>query len=113
ERVDHLVVSDEARRIARAVLHPRIGWGIPPVVFAPLRAITADLLPPRLRIMYGWDDSKRRERWVRTGARFSRAIIPRLPDRIRTIPLFHPAGVEPDRTLHCRSRRSGQLRTAL
>jgi uncharacterized protein (DUF2236 family) len=45
-------VGDDARRMGRFVLAPRIR-GVPGVVFAPLRAITAALLPAPIRHGYG------------------------------------------------------------
>ena len=45
-------VGDDARRMGRFVLAPRIS-GVPAIVFAPLRAITAALLPAPLRNGYG------------------------------------------------------------
>jgi uncharacterized protein (DUF2236 family) len=46
-----VAVGDDARRLARFVLEPRLP-GVPTVAFAPLRAITAALLPAPLRDGY-------------------------------------------------------------
>jgi len=47
-----VAVGDDARRMGRFVLEPRI-HGVPPIAFAPLRAVTAALLPLPLRDGYG------------------------------------------------------------
>ena len=89
ERIADLDVSDEARDIARHVLSPRIG-PVPPLLFAPLRAITADLLPDRLRRAYGLDLTPRTRRRLRLVGSVSRWILPRLPETVRTFPVLRP-----------------------
>lgn len=98
-RLSTLEVTDRAREVARRVLYPRIGWWLPPAFLAPLRLATADLLPAPLREAYGLRLSPAQEQWLRRFQAGSRAVIPRLPDWIRTFPVLRPAVVE-DRTLH-------------
>ena len=69
-RVDALEVTADARHVARHVLHPRIG--VPPALFAPLRLVTIDLLPPRLRAGYRLLLSPGRNRWIRRMQSMSR-----------------------------------------
>lgn len=108
ERLDSLEVTGDARHIADHVLHARIGM-IPPAGLAPLRVVTADLLPARLRAAYGLYLSPRQRRWLRRVQRLSRIVVPRLPHWIRTFPLLRPAsGVREllrDRTMAGRNRR--------
>ena len=80
-----LTVGDDARAVARDLLHPRrprwLGFVMPPV-----RVMTAGLLSPDLREAYGLEhDPARFERL----ARRLRAIYPRLPHRLRTWPARH------------------------
>src|SRR5262245_5679159 len=61
-RASHtLVVSDQARSLARSVLHPPGGWALGP---APLvnRIVTVGLLPPDLREQYGLQWTARHQR---------------------------------------------------
>lgn len=95
-QVEGLVITEEAREIAHHVIYPRMG-GTPQIVFAPLRAITSDLLPPDLRSAYGMELHPAQRRWLRRFQSFSRARIPRLPDWIRTFPLLRPIGGIRDR----------------
>ena len=78
-------VQDDARRMGWIVLQPRFS-GVPRMAFAPLRTITAGLLPARLREQYGL-------RWGRPDrAMFgvSQTLVPRLlavtPPRVRFLP---------------------------
>lgn len=108
ERLDSLEVTPQARQVAFHVLHARIGL-ITPAALAPLRIVTADLLPPRLRAAYGLYLSPRQRRWLRRVQRLSRIVLPRLPHWIRTFPLLRPAsGVRElwrDRAMAGRNRR--------
>ncbi len=84
ERGD-VAVGDDARRIGRLVLEPRLP-GVPTVAFAPLRAITAGLLPKPLRDDFDlpWGPAQR--------ATFAacKLVLPRLvrvaPEPIRWLP---------------------------
>jgi len=86
--VDTVEVSDDARRLSRAVLHPPAPLPARPVVdplFLVMRHLTAGLLPPRLREGFGlgWDVPRQvaldgLERW-------SRLTLPRVPVALRHI----------------------------
>lgn len=89
-RLESLEVTTSARQIAGHVLYARIGL-IPPMALAPLRVVTADLLPARLRAAYGLDLSPRQRRWLHRAQRLSRMTLPRLPHWIRTFPILRPA----------------------
>ncbi|MFP3883039.1 MAG: oxygenase MpaB family protein [Actinomycetota bacterium] len=89
QRLENLEVTPQARQVADHVLHARIGL-IPPAALAPLRVVTADLLPPRLRAAYGLYLSPRQRRWLRRVQGLSRMIFPRLPHWIRTFPILRP-----------------------
>jgi uncharacterized protein (DUF2236 family) len=80
-----LEVGDDARAIARDLLHPaRPSWLR--LVMPTVRVVTAGLLPPELRAAYGLDyDAARFDRLVRR----TRAIYPRLPRWLRTWPARH------------------------
>jgi uncharacterized protein (DUF2236 family) len=58
-QVGSLVVGDDARRLAKAVLHPRVAAPVEPAV-AFVRNLTAGLLPPPMRAGYGlaWDPAR-------------------------------------------------------
>ena len=86
ERFATLEVTDTARRLARQVLRPPV-----PLVGAPLAdmvgLVTVDLLPPRLRTAYGLAWDRRRRLVARGGQAASRAVVPKLPALMRTLPL--------------------------
>jgi uncharacterized protein (DUF2236 family) len=67
------------RRLARIVLRPRIG-PLPGSAFAPLDAITAGLLPERLRRAYGM-------RWGRVSRTLFRTAAATLPPLLRAMPV--------------------------
>ncbi|HEX6299449.1 MAG TPA: oxygenase MpaB family protein [Acidimicrobiia bacterium] len=103
ERFDSLTITDHARQIAHHVLYPDLGW-TPQWSLAPIRAITADLLPARLREGYGLSLSPRQARWLRRFQALSRATLPRMPDWIRTYPLLRPIAGLKDRISHSRNQ---------
>lgn len=105
ERLDGLAVTDHARQIARHVLYPSLGWS-PQWCLAPLRVITADLLPARLREGYGLTLSPQQTRRLRRFQASTRATIPRMPDWIRTFPLLRPIGGLKDRISRSRNSRA-------
>lgn len=76
-------VTGDARRVAADVLRGPRGWGL---AMAPLRLLTAGLLPPELRDAYGlpWD-ARRARRFARL-VRAMRAGCRMLPQRVRTAP---------------------------
>jgi uncharacterized protein (DUF2236 family) len=80
-----LQVSDEARGIARELLKlTPTSW---PAI-APLRLLTAGLLPETLRVQYGLGWGPKRERLLRFVQAVSRTVVPRLPARLRQPPWF-------------------------
>lgn len=89
QRVDSLAATDRAREIAHRVLYPKLGW-TPQWPLAPLRAITTDLIPHRLRDSYGLSLSSRQVKWLRTLQAVSRATLPRMPEWVRAFPLLRP-----------------------
>ncbi len=89
QRLARLEVSDPARQLSNYVVRPRFRF-VPSLLFAPLRPVAADLLPPRLRAAYGLSFTSRQRRLVRWGQVVSRAVVPSLPQWVRTFPLLHP-----------------------
>ena len=83
ERTLH--VSDAARTVARGILHPRVPL-VPPPLWEPLRLLTVDLLPRAFREGYGLSWDGRRKRLLRTCQTASRAVLPRFPRAVRTLP---------------------------
>ncbi len=80
-----LEVGDDARAIARDLLHPRGPWWLR-TLMPTVRVVTAGLLSPELREAYGLEhDPEHFERLVRR----TRAIYPRLPRRLRSWPARH------------------------
>lgn len=77
-----LVVSDDARRLAAAVLRPRLPIIAEPVVIL-VRNLTAGLLPPPLRRGYGlgWDPLRQAALHAATVA--SRQTLPLVPAALR------------------------------
>jgi uncharacterized protein (DUF2236 family) len=103
---DELVVDDRARELAGSVLKPPLRF-VPELAFRPLEAITAGLLPPRLRREY-------RVRWGplgRTAFAAARrglpALLAALPPGWRRVP---PARRAPGQSSNLGSltNRSGQ-----
>jgi uncharacterized protein (DUF2236 family) len=85
QMVGSLQVSDTARQLADAVLHPRLPFVAEPgMAFA--RELTAGLLPRPLREQFGlgWDRNRKRA-LVLAGAA-SRTVLPRVPSVVRRAP---------------------------
>jgi len=82
-----LVVGDQARRAAEAVLHPSVPWVAGPL-FALARQLTVGLLPPPLRAGYGlsWDSG--REAALLAAGLAVRQVLPRVPAPLRRARLF-------------------------
>jgi uncharacterized protein (DUF2236 family) len=80
-----IAVGAEARELARAVLHPSLGWMLWPIPRA-VELITLGSLPEALRAQYGfvWSDAyeQRRQRALA----FIRGARTRLPDRLARWP---------------------------
>jgi uncharacterized protein (DUF2236 family) len=85
-----LRVDDRARKLGAAVVRPAIR-GVPGFVWAPFEAVTAGLLPDRLREDYGlpWGTSQRA--LFGTMRRAVPRLLPLLPDALRMIPAARPA----------------------
>jgi len=95
-----LVVSDEARDLATEVVRPPVPLALASGT-ALMRLITVGLLPPRLRVAYGYAWSTGRERTLDAVAAAARLAVPLLPDGIRRWPHAREA-----------DRRLGHLRGA-
>jgi uncharacterized protein (DUF2236 family) len=86
--IGSLVVTEEARALARAVLHPRLPWPVVPVA-EPLavlgRQLTVGLLPPPLRRAYrlSWDPG--RQAALTAASVATRAVLPRIPAGLRRV----------------------------
>jgi uncharacterized protein (DUF2236 family) len=83
-------VSETARRLAREVLHPPLGWLAWPVT-STMRLITIGLLPPPVRDAYGFGWSARRERFLRLTAPTVRGLLPFVPRVLREWPVARRA----------------------
>lgn len=85
--VSTLEVSDDARRLADAVLHPRV-----PVVVEPaavlVRNLTAGLLPPPLRTGYGLTWDRGREAALAAATLAARSTLSLVPGGIRRARIF-------------------------
>jgi uncharacterized protein (DUF2236 family) len=86
---DQLVVTEEARRVAHAVMH----FNVPPIywpILRPARAVmwqtTVGFLPERLRADYGYTWSATQDRWLRRELAALRRVVPHLPPRLRYLP---------------------------
>lgn len=95
---DTLVVSEPAAVIARFLMFPRRAAVWP--MFRWYRAITAGLMPPRLRHAFGlsWEAADRAV--FRSTMALAHAGYPRLPRRLRDVPAY----VEAQRRLAGRAR---------
>jgi len=80
-----LRVSDEAREIGTILFQGNL---LLTPILASMRQVTAGLLHPALRDQFGLSWGPRRERTLRDFERASRAIVPRLPRRLRAPPWF-------------------------
>ncbi len=92
DMVQTLRVTDNGRRLAHAVLHPRLPFVAEPPL-ALFRFVTVGLLPRPLRDQYGLRWDHRRERAFRAGATATRSVLTVVPAPIRRAPLtyFHLA----------------------
>jgi uncharacterized protein (DUF2236 family) len=81
-----LEVSDEARAVARDVLHPRAWWA-PRPVFVPVEWVTVDLLDRRLAADFGLPLlAAGPRRALRGTRRLTRSVLPRLPEPLLANP---------------------------
>jgi uncharacterized protein (DUF2236 family) len=83
--VGTLEVTDDAREVARTVLHPGV-----PIVLEPAlevgRQLTAGLLAAPLRRQYGFSWDTPRQAALLAAGMASRQILPRLPAGLRRVP---------------------------
>jgi uncharacterized protein (DUF2236 family) len=85
DMVDTLRVGVDARELARAVLHPPLGWVAEPwlVLF---RQLTVGLLPARLRREYGLGWDLPRQVALTAAELTARQVLPRIPLELRRVP---------------------------
>jgi uncharacterized protein (DUF2236 family) len=85
EMVHTLQVSETARLLADAVLHPKLPWPVEPgMVLA--RELTAGLLPRRLREQFGLGWDRNRKAALLLAGAASRQVLPRVPSVVRRAP---------------------------
>jgi uncharacterized protein (DUF2236 family) len=85
QMVGTLQVSDTARQLAEAVLHPRLPWPAEPgMAFA--RELTAGLLPRPLRQQFGLGWDRNRKVALLLAGAASRTVLPRVPSLVRRAP---------------------------
>jgi uncharacterized protein (DUF2236 family) len=80
-----LEVSDTARQLCRAVLHPRLPLVTEPAMIL-MRQLTTGLLPGPLRRQYGLSWDRPRQATLDVAAAAARQVLPRVPDVLRRIP---------------------------
>ena len=85
DMVGSLEVTDTARRLADAVLHPRLPWLAEPGL-ALARELTTGLLPRRLREQFGLGWDRNRKTALLLAAAASRQVLPRVPSFVRRAP---------------------------
>jgi uncharacterized protein (DUF2236 family) len=80
-----IAVTDDARLLAREILHPPAPRPAAPALGL-VRLQTIGLLPPKIQAGYGFSWSPRREAWVATSARIVRTTLRLTPPVIRHWP---------------------------
>lgn len=85
ETVARLVVTDEARDLGHAVLHPPAPASLRPFA-PPMRLLTTSLLPDPVRRGYRLPWTRRHERLASLLAGAIRMTVPTLPDAVRRWP---------------------------
>jgi uncharacterized protein (DUF2236 family) len=88
---DELAVDERARTLARSVLWPAIG-PLPRATWHPVAALTAALLPERLRAAYGLPWGRLERGLAAMQRRSLQVLVPRLPRRLRYVPPARIAG---------------------
>ena len=84
--VGTLEVSDTARDLANAVLHPRLPFVAEPGL-ALARELTAGLLPRPLRQQFGLGWDRNRKAALLLAGAASRTVLPRIPSVVRRAPV--------------------------
>ncbi|WP_027550210.1 oxygenase MpaB family protein [Bradyrhizobium sp. Cp5.3] len=104
---DTLTVSAAAREVATQILGGARPWLRPPRWY---RALTAGMLPERLRAGFGLAPDERDARAADNALRWIRRVYPRLPDRLRYVGPYQEAQArlngrtEPDWMTRCLNR---------
>lgn len=104
---DTLTVSAAAREIAAQIFGGARPWLRPPRWY---RALTASLLPERLRAGFGFELDARDTRSADNALKWIRRIYPRLPDRLRYVGPYQEARArlrgepQPDWMTRCLNR---------
>ncbi|MBB4365672.1 uncharacterized protein (DUF2236 family) [Bradyrhizobium sp. CIR18] len=104
---DTLTVSPAAREIAARIFDGARPWLRPPRWY---RALTASLLPERLRAGFGFELGERELRSADNALRWIRRIYPTLPDRLRYVGPYQEAQArlrgeaQPDWMTRCLNR---------
>ena len=80
-----IVVTDTARALAREILWPGLPWPAGPLLVL-ARLTTVGLLPPAIRLAYGFTWSRRRERTLRLLTCAVRHGLPLVPPLVRHWP---------------------------
>ena len=88
QRMATLQVEAVSRQVAQHVLYPS-PWPTP-LLLAPLRWLTAELLPVNLRTGFGLPLGAGTGAAAAVVAGSVRQVVPRLPTPLRTFPLLHP-----------------------
>jgi len=88
EMVHTVEVTDTARRMGHAVLHPRLSLFVEPPL-ALFRFVTVGMLPRPLREQYGLRWGGRRKLVLRAGATATRTMLTMVPSPIRQAPLTY------------------------
>jgi uncharacterized protein (DUF2236 family) len=84
QMVGTLVVSDDARRLARSILHPKLPWVAEPIVEVG-RQLTVGLLPAPLRQQYGMSWDRPRQAALLAASAVARQVLPRVPRPLRRV----------------------------
>ncbi|WP_262047529.1 oxygenase MpaB family protein [Bradyrhizobium sp. Bra78] len=104
---DTLTVSPAAREIATQIFSGARPWLRPPRWY---RALTASLLPERLRAGFGFELCERDIRSADNALKWIRRVYPRLPDRLRYVGPYQDAQArlrgepQPDWMTRCLNR---------
>ncbi|WP_027516664.1 oxygenase MpaB family protein [Bradyrhizobium sp. WSM1417] len=104
---DTLTVSPAAREIAAQIFGGARPWLRPPRWY---RALTACLLPERLRVGFGFELDERDKRAADNALRWIKRVYPKLPDRLRYVGPYQEAQArlrgepQPDWMTRCLNR---------
>jgi uncharacterized protein (DUF2236 family) len=106
-RSDTLTVSPAAREIAAQIFGGARPWLRPPRWY---RALTASLLPERLRAGFGFELDERDARSADSALQWIKRVYPKLPDRLRYVGPYQEAQArlrgepQPDWMIRCLNR---------